>query len=185
MLYINSLSRSHSARRFLWTMVGLPSAGCLAVIVMAWRMPEMAGPRWFLTLWFGTLALLEIVLMLIGAHQTVRQRVEITAEGVFHLAPGKPKTLLWRDLVAIDSVPRLAQARHRVALGLRTATQRYVLRPPLVPEGEDSPTYEFTGVFVKPYWLYPDGRREPITATNTFVHRALKAARPDLLSDPA
>ncbi|MBU0509138.1 hypothetical protein KKH27_09920 [bacterium] len=103
--------------------------------------------------------------------------VDVTAEGIHHLAPPPVRTILWRDMVLVRRIP---YGKGIVALQLRTRTQRYTLSPQLVPDSPDAPRLR-----VGPrgqFWEYPSGEVEPCDLKHSYAYRLIREHRPDLLS---
>ena len=102
--------------------------------------------------------------------------VDIDDEGIHHLAPGKPRSLAWRDLIKADIV-QVGNGMRGVRVKSRSAS--YVLQPQLVPESPEAPVLDVSKRGIR--WLYPDGRAEPSELPWLHAFRVVERHRPDLL----
>lgn len=116
------------------------------------------------------------VLMQVFYRNIMALEVDVHEQGIQHLAPGKQRTLLWKDLVEARIVP---YSRMEQAMRVRTAGARYLFKPDLVPDSPDAP--ELKMGFLRTDWIYPDGRREPADAEHSFGTQLVRQYRPDLL----
>jgi len=147
------------------------------ISVMIWIDPSTnhADRTKSLLVVLGT-GLVMMALMLILEWQMNALEVEVSSAGVQHLAPGKPKTLMWADIVEAKIVP---YGKYQRTIRIKTATDRYVFAPHLVPDSPDAPDQRMG---FPTYWLYPDAHREPADVWHSFAYKILEEYRPDLLT---
>jgi hypothetical protein len=123
---------------------------------------------------------LHLLRSLPKARHLLHLEVDVSSEGLHHLAPGEPKIIRWPDVRAAEVVTSNGR---RGAIRLQTAAGPYVLAAQLVPDSPDAPVLH-SSLVGSDFWLYPDGRREDWSTRTTFAYRILEQYRPDLLTGP-
>lgn len=132
---------------------------------------------WWLLALMIALSLTVYILLRSFFQRHLTLTVDVSKEGIHHLAPPPARTILWQDVLLIRRVP---YGRGVVTLQVRTRDQRYTFSPQLIPDSPDSPRIRMgaRGQF----WEYPDGKVEPFDLEHSYSFRLIREHRPDLLS---
>ena len=179
MIYISIYKKSNRLRQIFSIMVGLVFIVPAVFIVLPPLFTGTPVPREKIE---SLLVILGACLLAAAIMQTVLRRLvatvlEVTETGLRHLAPGRERIILWRDVISAKKVPH---GKGQVALRIRTKSERYLFPPHLVPDSSDAPALRFG--FPWAYWLYPDGHRERADFEHSFAYKIMQQYRPDLLT---
>jgi hypothetical protein len=120
--------------------------------------------------------LIAVVVLGFAYRRLISTNVEISEMGIQHLGPGRERMIMWKDLI---EAKKIVYGKGQTALRLKTKDSRYLIRPDLVPDTPDAPAMRWS--FPRPYWLYPDGHREPFDVEHGFGWKAVQKYRPELL----
>ncbi len=132
---------------------------------------------WFSLLMMMAAGFFVFFLVRMMFRRLIALTIDVTADGLHHIAPGGEFTILWRDVTDARIV---RYGKGQIALQIRTPDRRYNLSPVLVPDSPDSPHLKFT---MKRYeWLYPDGRTEPYDLEHSHGYKIIQQYRSDLLT---
>jgi len=101
--------------------------------------------------------------------------VEITEEGINHIAPGKTRNFLWNEVKKIKLVP----ANKTKALRLILEKGGYTFEPNLTPDEPGAPQITFGMMGMK--WKFVDGTTMPADIKFSVGYKAVMQYRPDLL----
>lgn len=132
---------------------------------------------WWLLALMIAMSLLVYMLLRSFFQRHLTLAVDVTEDGIHHVAPPPAKMILWRDVLLVRRVP---YGKGMAALQLRTRDQRYTLSPQLVPDSPESPRLR-AGARGQ-FWEYPDGKIEPFDLEHSCAYRLILEHRPDLLT---
>ncbi len=102
--------------------------------------------------------------------------LEVTDEGIRHIAPGKERLIKWDEIEEVKKTPK---GRSISALRLITSGKHYDIFPYLVEDNPAAPKILFK--ISGPAWLNEDNSTEPFTLENSVAYEICQQYRPDLL----
>jgi hypothetical protein len=178
MRYVSAYRKSPSYWKRMRLVEGLLFLMLVWAMLLIWLDPnnKAASDRLTGLVMLAGMGTLVAVLLRLVRWEMLKLEVEVTSEGLEHIAPGKRKVLRWADLIEAKRVPH---GKYQRTIRIKTATTRYVFQPHLVPDSADAPDFR---IGIPAYWLYPDGHRERADVHHSFAYKILEQYRPDLLT---
>jgi len=182
MRYVSALKSSKFYNKFMKVLVLLMLLPPIMVIIVLWRLMTESGvgsgdlPVELIFI-IAVMILSSVIAIIVVRFILARQfsiTVEINDEGVNHLAPGKPRTYLWRE---VREAKIIRMGNKQSVVRINTIRGNYIFHQYLVPDEPGAPQIIFGLGGMK--WKYMDGSTVPVKIENTAGYEAVQRNIPE------